>query len=163
MSIFNFIASDRPMPEVENPYIQTFSVNEALEKGIEVPEVLLEKADLDRDKKIMLTFDSEEHMGELEIFVVSSFHEAERYTKKAYISEIQWRYTKERGKQLKEYIHQLLEDTNEVELWRTWYDDQAEPIIYRLRESELRLQHIEQVFKNKGFERPEGIVIQKDK
>ena len=163
MSIFSFIASDRPIPEVENSYIQIFSVNEALEKGIEVPKVLLEKADLDRNKKVILICDSEEHIDELEIFCVRSSYEAERYTKKAYISEIQWRFTKERGKQLKEYIHQLLEDTNEVELWRTWYDDQAEPIIYRLYESELRLKHIEEVFKNKGFERPEGIIIQKDK
>lgn len=162
MSILSFIASDRPIPEVENPYIQTFSVNEALEKSIEVPKVLLEKVDLDRNKKVILICDSKEHMDELEIFDVKSYHEAERYTKKTYISEIQWRYTKERGKQLKEYIHQLLEDTNEVELWRTWYDDQAEPIIYRLHESELRLKHIEKVFKDKGFERPEGIMIQKD-
>lgn len=44
------------------------------------------------------------------------------------------------------YIHQLLENTNEVELWQTWYHDQAEPIIYRLYESELRLRHIEKVF-----------------
>ena len=163
MSRFDFIASDRPIPEVENPYIQIFSVNEALEKGIEVPKVLLEKADLDRDKKIMLIVDSEEHIDELKIFTTRSYHEAARHTKKAYISEIQWRYTKERGKQLKEYIHQFLEDTNEVELWRTWYDDQAEPIIYRLYESELRLKHIEKVFKDKGFERPEGIIIEKDK
>lgn len=162
MSIFSFIASDRPIPEIENPYIQIFSVNEALEKGIKVPEVLLEKADLDRNKKIILICDSEEHMDELEIFDARASHEAERYTKKTYISKIQWRYTKERGKQLKEYIHQLLEDTNEVELWRIWYDDQAEPIIYRINESEFRLRHIEKVFKDKGFERPEGIIIQKD-
>lgn len=163
MSIFSFIASDRPIPEVENPYFQAFSVNEAFEKGIQVPEVLLKKADLDRNEKVIFILDSEEHLEEIEIFAVRSSHEAERYTKKAYISEIQWRYTKERGKQLKEYIHKLLEDTNEVELWRTWYDDQAEPIIYRLYESELRLQHIEKVFKDKGFERPEGIIIEKDK
>ena len=60
MSRFDFIASDRPIPEVENPYIQIFSVNEALEKGIEVPKVLLEKADLDRNKKVILICDSEE-------------------------------------------------------------------------------------------------------
>ena len=69
MSLFNFIASDRPIPEVENPYIETFSVNEALEKGIKVPEVLLEKADLDRNKKVMLTIDSEEHFDILKRYL----------------------------------------------------------------------------------------------
>jgi len=40
MSEFQFITSDYPLKEVENPYIQLLSINEAIKKGVVLPDMI---------------------------------------------------------------------------------------------------------------------------
>ena len=115
MSLLQFIASDEPLKNVENPYIKWISINQAIKN------------------------------------------------KKKYCSEITWRYTDKRAKQLLEYIHDHLKDSNEVELWRIWMDANSTPTIYKVMEEELRLKHIKKIFKQDGFNIPECVIITKGK
>lgn len=41
MSSMTYIASDYPIPEIQNPHERSLSINEALEMGLDVPEYLL--------------------------------------------------------------------------------------------------------------------------
>ena len=50
MSSMNYIASDYPIPSIQNPHELSLSINEALEMGLEVPEYLL-KNGVDRNWK----------------------------------------------------------------------------------------------------------------
>ena len=42
MSEFQFITSNHPLKEVENPYIEFLSINEAIKKGVVLPYMLTE-------------------------------------------------------------------------------------------------------------------------
>ena len=50
MNSITYIASDYPIPEIQNPHERSLSINEALEMGLEVPEYLL-KNGIDRNWK----------------------------------------------------------------------------------------------------------------
>ncbi|MBG0917751.1 hypothetical protein [Exiguobacterium sp. SRB7LM] len=67
MSEFQFIVSDHPLKEVENPYGEFLSINEAIQKGFELPDILTDVEDLDRDEKILMNVESEEQLDEIEI------------------------------------------------------------------------------------------------
>ena len=126
MSFASFLASDSPMREVENLHIQLFSVNEALEKGIDVPSLLLESSTIDKDKPgVLLWADSEESMGE--ITITNAEKSLFRYdngnlpdTDLQCFSTFEWRYTDERANKLVKYIQEHLEKANELEIWHTW-------------------------------------------
>ena len=164
MSLLQFIASDEPLKNVENPYIKWISINQAIKNGYKVREELLENPKLDKDDEKMLMFcDSMEHFEELEIIKQETSRYTEQYTKKKYCSEITWRYTDKRAKQLLEYIHNHLKGSNEIELWRIWMDDNSTPTIYKVVEEELRLKHIKKIFKQDGFNIPECVIITKGK
>ena len=62
MSLLQFIASDEPLKNVENPYIKCMSINEAIKNGYKVREELLENTKVDKDDEKMLMFcDSKEN------------------------------------------------------------------------------------------------------
>ena len=55
MSVLFYFASDKPLEEIENPHYKYFSVNEALARGIEVPDLVLNSTIIDKDKpKVIL-------------------------------------------------------------------------------------------------------------
>lgn len=164
MSLLQFIASDVPLKNIENPYIKWMSINQAIKNGYKVEEELIENPKVDKDDESMLMFcDSMEHFEELEIIEKRTFRHNEYYTKKKYCSEITWRYTDQRAKKLLEYIHDHLKESNEIELWRIWIDDNSTPIIYKVTENELRLKHIKKIFKQDVFDIPECMIITKEK
>lgn len=59
MSLFEYIASDNPLKEVENTHIKYLSVNQALELGIEVMDFLLNPS-FDRDKPYVVLWAANE-------------------------------------------------------------------------------------------------------
>lgn len=63
MSEFQFITSDQSLNEVENPYIEFLSINEAIKKGVVLPEMLTDDEDLDGVK---LTIDTPRFLGAVE-------------------------------------------------------------------------------------------------
>lgn len=134
MSALLFIASDRPLPERENPHIQTLSVNEALARGMEVHEFLL-RPDFDRDKPdVILWSDSEilidvDHStvsdnGFDDDFAIWTIEDGESLAPaKPCRAYIEWLIgTEGRAEQVIGYLKEQLENTDEIELWHIWQD-----------------------------------------
>lgn len=147
MSSIFYIASDRPLPERENPHEKRLSVREALALGItDLPDFLLAK-DFDQDKPGVILFADREIFlradGTMEdgnfpddfaIFPMEK--ERSMQTKKPYCAQIQWRFTKERAEGLIEYLKERLEETDTVELWTGWLDGSA---IHPVRKKEISI------------------------
>lgn len=162
MSEFQFITSDHPLKEVENPYIEFLSINEAIKKGVILPEMLTDDEDLDRDEKILMNVESEEHLDEIEIKRDLYYEQenVESYSSKTHVVELRWRYTDARAEQLVEYIVDHLETADEVEIWKVWVDEQTEPSIKTITRDELTIDSL-RFLGDVGFERPECLRVTK--
>lgn len=160
MSEFQFITSDRPLKEVENPYIEFLSINEAITKGIILPEMLADDEDLDRDEKILMNVESEEHLDEIEIKRELYYAEenVEVYSKKLHVVELRWRYSEKRAQQLLEYITDHLKTAEEVEIWKVWVDEQTEPNVQSIKFDELTIDALRFLGAD-GFELPECLRV----
>lgn len=126
MSRFQFLASDRVLMEVKNPYIELISINEAMARNIKLPDLVMASTEIDRDKKIMIACDSEEQLNELEIKndMYYSSEYAKEYSNKLYFSELRFRYTEKRAKQLLDYLKGQMNNLEEIELWSIWLGEE---------------------------------------
>lgn len=132
MSALMYLAADIPFLEVKNPHEQTISIQEALERGIEVPDWLLQDEKADRnDPKMLLYTDSYQIHSENGTFEDLAYDDdfsicpmeksADILTKKAYCASVQWsHYTKGRAAQIIRYIREMLTHTPQVEIWNIW-------------------------------------------
>ena len=135
MSLYQFFASHKPLKEMANPYIEHLSINDLIAKGMEIPFNLLDKS-INRDEKICIWCDSEEHMYEISIFTVleSSFPNYKEVSDKSQIATLEWRYSDQRAEELIQYIREVLNDENyddEIELWHVWMGDSLEALDIR--------------------------------
>lgn len=160
MSSFQFIASDRPVPEVLNPYISHLSIREAREQGMELPDFLTGNPDIDVDEKVIMICDSEEHLGEIEIRPDPDMpEEAADYTQKDHTASLGWQYSEERAHQLIEWIQRALNDVGEIEIWHIWLDAPAPAEISSTGLSDLTVDDLSFLDHANGFERPRCLVI----
>lgn len=162
MSEFQFITSNHPLKEVENPYIKFLSINEAIKKSVILPEMLTDDEDLDRDEKILMNVEAEEHLDEIEIKRDLYYEQenVEAYSSKPHVVELRWRYTDARAEQLVEYIIDHLETADEVEIWKVWVDEQTEPSVKKITRDELTMDAL-RFLGEVGFERPECLRVTK--
>jgi hypothetical protein len=134
MSFQTFLASDLPMDEVDNTHIQFLSVNEAINKGVNLSDMVL-NTQVDRDKPgVILWAENEESLGEISL----------RRSDKAFLgcadstldtdlpcfSVLEWHYTEKRADELITYIRKHLTIANEIEIWNLWvgYEDKVPTI-----------------------------------
>ncbi len=133
MSLMTFIAADIPLKAKENPHMSFLSINEALAIGVDIDFTMLPD-DIDRDepKAILLCdFDVVYEEGKPPFdgdaddnFALWQTDEAERYTTKKYGVYIEWvYYTDGRGASVIEYIKEILQHTDSIELWTIWQND----------------------------------------
>lgn len=162
MSEFQFIASNHPLKEVENPYIEFLSINEAIKKGVILPEMLTDDEDLDRDEKILMNVESEEHLDEIEIKrdLYYDVENVKAYSSKLHVVELRWRYTDARAEQLVEYITDHLKTADEVEIWKVWVDEQTEPNVQAITLNALTIDAL-RFLGAVGFDRPECLRVTK--
>lgn len=156
MSSYQFFASNKPLIEVRNPLIKLLSINEMIANNMEIPDFIL-KNQKDRDKKIVLQCDSEEHLDEIEIMNESNIQMGylEKYTNKKYISSLTWRYTDKRAEYLLKYIKEQLIYVDEIELWDTWMDEEIEkPIIRASNIQDLDVLLIKEAVGKGYYEKP---------
>lgn len=136
MSLLLYLASDRPLPEVPNPHCRRLSVNEALAMGIkDIPEELL-APEFDRDEPEVIlwsdtnilidtengTIDDGGFDDDFEIYNMDR-HYGPSETDKAFRVVIECTLTHGRAENILAYIRDLLQDTDEVELWSVWLGD----------------------------------------
>jgi len=163
MSLFQFLASDKLLKEVKNPYIEFISIKEALKRNIELIDFTMNDTEIDKEDKIIMFCDSEEHFEEIEINPEISYPSeyAEEYSNKQYFSELHWRYTEARGKQLVDYLKEQLQSSDEVEIWSIWLDDYKPASIKVINVNELSLADLEFLDISNGYEQPKCLVIKK--
>lgn len=132
MSSLIYLAAEIPFWEVKNPHNQTLSIHEALARGMEVPSILLQDKNIDRDNPDMLLFtDSFQIDPENGIWKDYEFDDdfsicpmeksEDMLTQKKYCASLQWNnYTKGRAQRVICYIREILMNTPQVEIWHIW-------------------------------------------
>lgn len=136
MSFLVALASDEPLEVLENPHMKMYSVNEALERGIEVPKSMLSDYEIDRDEPgaIMWSdiepvvdfekgiFDIPDPDDNFDIWPIDTGDDLQ--SKKPYLAAVEWsRCTPVRAEILLAYIKRHLEKAEEIELWHAWMGD----------------------------------------
>ncbi len=163
MSLFQFLASDKLLKEVKNPYVEFISINEALKRNIEVADFIMNDTKIDKDEKIIMFCDSEEHLEAMEInhdMYYSSVY-AKKYSKKQYFSELHWCYTEVRAKQLVDYLNEQLKSLDEIEIWSIWLDDHKSASIKSINVNELSITDLAFLDTSNGYEKPKCLIIKK--
>lgn len=163
MTLFQFLAGDKLLKEVKNPYVKFISINEALKRNIEVADFIINDRKINKDEKIIMFCDSEEYLDEIEINhdMYYSPKYAKEYSKKKYFSELQWRYTKVRAKQLIDYLNEQLKNSDEIEIWSIWLEEHESPSIKSINANELRIADLAFLDTINGYEKPKCLIVKK--
>ncbi|ABW19467.1 hypothetical protein [Alkaliphilus oremlandii] len=162
MSRFQFLASDRMLMEVKNPYRELISINEAIIRNIKIPDLVMDSTEIDRDKKFIVACDSEEQLNALEIKndMYYSSEYAKQYSNKLYFSELRFRYTEKRAEQLLDYLKGQINDLQEIELWSIWLgEEDATASIKSKNINELTIKDL--AFLNKSANKQRCLIIKK--
>lgn len=160
MSSYRFIASTNALPEIENPHVQLYSINEATANGIEIDAELMELGlDLD-EPEMILWVEDEDLLEEITLIQEEDPDYSDPHTKLAfrYILEA-GRYTEERADQLVKHIKEHLQKDGTLELWDTWMDDDGDPIVTSIELNDLKPEHIVFLFSIEGAEQPTCLVV----
>ena len=143
MSSMTYIASDYPIPEIQNPHERSLSINEALEMGLEVPEYLL-KNGIDRnwknaihwaDRSIHFDLDNgtiEDGDFDDDYAIIPIYPgRTDVHSEKKFKSRVECIWSNGRAKKILELISNLLDNTDEVEFWHIYMENGERPkIIY---------------------------------
>lgn len=161
MSNFQFIASNGKLPELDNPYIEMLSINDALAKNMAIGKDFLKDKTIDRDEKIFLICDSEEHLSELTISKTLYYDRAyaEFYSSKKRFAQIDWKYTDKRAVQLIGYIKNQIWETDQLELWDIWVDEYQEAKVKEVVLSKLSISDLSHLDAMDGFEGPSCLIV----
>lgn len=152
MSFLVALASDTQLEAMPNPHIKTYSVNEALEAGVEVPQSMLMDYELDRDEPdaimwsdIQPEIDIEKGIFNLpdpddnfDIWPMDCADELR--SEKAFLAAVEWsRCTPARAEMLLDYIRRHLEKAEELELWHIWMGVNGEeyPLLVKTEDRQL--------------------------
>lgn len=162
MSNYQFIASTIDLPEIENPHVHLYSLNEALALGVSIEESILEM-DIDPDEpEVLLWFESEELLGEITVQKEEYGYYSDPYTQLPYRYAFEWGgYTQKRAEEIIAFLNQHMRSGSIVELWDTWMDDVEEPVVEKLSLDQLTPRHIQTLFDNTEYEKPTVLTIQK--
>jgi hypothetical protein len=159
LSIFQFLASNEKLKEIDNPYKEVISINEAIRRNIEIDELMMEGI-LDKEEKCILICDSEEHLDEIEISddMYYSSEYAKEYSNKRYFYELRFRYTAERANQLIQYLKDQLNNVDEIEIWNIWLDEHETASLKSINITELSTQDLEFL---DSYDKPTCLAIKK--
>ena len=159
MSLYQFLASNEPIKEKLNPYIEHLSVNDMIARGMEVPFNLINHT-INPDDKIVLWCDTEEHMDEIQILLQEEnpYPDVVKFTNKPYIATLSWRYSDARAEALIQYLKEALSGDNapqELELWQIWLADSIDGLkVHEFRIDDLTVAVLREHFGNNHFEHP---------
>ena len=151
MSFITCIASDSPISDVKNTHVKHLSVNEALVTNTEVPEFLLESADVDRDAPgVILWVDSKDGLGEISIKRGELSHFLSEdgtlpATELHYFSSLEWLYSEQRANRLIKHIRDHLEKANEVEIWHIWLGTGVEEVKQKVKKHDVRIDELKPI------------------
>lgn len=162
MSSYQFIASNQPLPEVENPHVHLYSLNEAVAHGITLDNDLLEM-EIDPDEpEVIMWYESEELLGEITIRKEEDTDFSEPFTQLPFTYTLEWGgYTEKRAEQLMAYIKENMTSGSTVELWDTWINEVEEPTVQTIPLTELSPLTILETIGKDGYEKPTVLIVEK--
>ena len=164
MSLFQFITSESPIEEIQNPHIEHLSIRQARDLGMELPNFIDENPDIDVDQPIISICDSEEHLDDIEIKHDLGFgDEVAEYSRKEFSGRLFWRYSPKRVLELEKYLRKMLEQSKEVEVWSIWLDESAPVRIKSTTASKISAQDLKFLDISEGFTGPECLIIKRTK
>lgn len=162
MSLFQFLASDKSLKDVKNNLVEFISINEAIESGIEFDDSIMTDTEIDKDEKTMMSFRNQEDLNEIEISS-NGYHSTEyckEYSKKKYFSELNWRFSEIRAKELITYLtKEIKEEGEEIEIWSIWIDEFEEPIVKTVDINSLTVDDLRFLDTSSGYDKPKCLVI----
>lgn len=163
MSQFFFFASDAPLTEVKNELISYYSINDLIEKNLEVPELLI-GSDVDPNAKVVLQVDSESDFDEITIDCAIDVQHSygPYYTGKPYIAELAWRYNDVRAHKLIQYIQDQFNENRltDIELWYIWKDELIDEVaIEDVDLGALTIEHLKRMFDRDHYIQPSCLRI----
>lgn len=132
MSNLIYLASDNPLPKLQNPHEHLLSVKEALSLGIKVPDWPLKDTSIDHKKPIILWIDRNDEpasdtksiqndIPDDDFSIIPMQKQEDIFSEKRYCASLEWSsYTKGRARRLISYIRQQLEHTPSLEIWHIW-------------------------------------------
>ncbi|MDO5294272.1 MAG: hypothetical protein Q4F05_16160 [bacterium] len=128
MSRFLYVASDHQMEEQPNPYVEVLSINEAIEKGLEL-ELDMFNQSVDRDKPGVILWVEDEEKLEVPEFcdIENKEYYDEIITKKPYCIEVQGNIRESNADIVVSYIKKNVEKGQELEFWKVWLDEEIRP------------------------------------
>lgn len=139
MSFLIALASDKPLDALPNPHLKMYSVNEALEAGVEVPQSMLMDYELDRDEPDTVMWSDIEPVVDIENGIFELPDPEDNFdiwpiecaddlqSSRRYLAAVEWnRCTPVRAEMLLDYIRRHLEKAESVELWRCWMGGNGE-------------------------------------
>lgn len=164
MSYNKFLASNKPFNKLENPHITFYSIKEAKQLGIKDPFLESVHSNHDQDRPYIMIVDKEENLDEPEIIPVDEREVGyieetlKAYSKKNYFSQIDFHYTKKRANKIIKYIKEHLNECDEVELWKTWFDNYDQATIINKKIEDISTEDIKE-YANMDILSPYCIVI----
>lgn len=160
MSSYQFIASNKPLPEVENPYEEYLSINDMIKRKMKVSKSLLKGKAINRNEKTVLYYPTEESLDELVLYRDQSPSDyAGEYSNKAFLTGIEWKYTEKRAAQLLDYLKEQLKHNDELEVWDIWLNVRDEAEIKTVKASRLSIADLAFLHWDKGYDKPQCLVI----
>ncbi|WP_044932486.1 hypothetical protein [Butyrivibrio sp. AC2005] len=139
MSLYQFFASDKPMPEFDNMHA------EPVIKGGEIYAI-----------KFRCGFNEE---TAIRIIIEDDLTYASQYTNLSYVNYIEWCYSDDRAEVLIDYIRNLLKNRKSVSLYNTWLDDKSELGIKKIHISKLTIEIIKDLWGKNYFNYNECCII----
>lgn len=130
MSVYRCIASNVVLPDIVNEKIEYFSVNQAKQRGIVLPDYILDNQSIDPDKdSVILSCACEEDLNEISITLEQSRSFGKSYSDKKYLSQLTGRFTSERIERIYNYVMENLSLTDEMDIWQLWEGEVVEPTV----------------------------------
>lgn len=173
MSLYRFIASDYPLPLVDNREIEFYKFKQPVkydigsdgkwyyytnENDINSPDLLTPCSKKEAD---MLIVKNEENMYELCIDSGILSEDVRWYTPREYIYTLQFGFNEKRANDLIAYLKSNIKKGCKIEIWSIWQDHQCEPDIYYCDIETLTVQRIKEVFDSFSYDKPNCLIISK--
>ncbi len=161
MSKYQFIASKIPVMEMERQFIELLSINDLISRNMPLPS-FGNQMKVDLDHKFIYSCESEEVFDEIQIYneKIIPYSYIEKYTNKAFISTIDWRYSEARAEQLIRYIITQVKIVGEIELWNTWMVNEFDDIEkITIHVDKLDLSYIKYLFEKNEYTHPIGLLV----
>ena len=162
MSSYQFIASNQALPEIENPHVHLYSLNEAVAKGITMDDDLLEMGIDPDEPEVILWYESEELLGEITLRKEEDTDFSEPFTQLPFTYTFEWGgYTEKRAEQLIAYIKENMASGNTIELWDTWINEVEEPAIETITLAELSPIIFLETLGKDEYEKPTVLIVER--